>query len=87
MDASEIKIEIPTRVDQSILAYSSYKSSHTLKFLISVSPGGLVTFISKCYGGRVTDGHITTESGFLELITPGDVILADKVMYESTLES
>ena len=34
LDASEIKIQCPKRVDSAILCWSSYKSNHTLKFLI-----------------------------------------------------
>ena len=34
LDASEIKIECPGKVDRAVLCYSNYKSSHTLKFLI-----------------------------------------------------
>ena len=58
--------------------YSNYKSSFTMKFLIGIAPSGLITFLSKSYGGRVTDCHLTTESGFLNLLEPGDVVLADK---------
>ena len=54
IDASEIKIECPKRVDAAVLCYSNYKGGHTLKFLIGISPDGHITFLSKCYGGRVT---------------------------------
>lgn len=41
-------------------------------------PNGTVTFISQAYGGRTSDTHITLESGFLDRVGPGDVVLADK---------
>ena len=58
--------------------YSNYKSSHTVKFLIGIAPSGEIIFISKAYGGRVTDTYLTVNSGILELLEPGDVVLADK---------
>jgi len=46
--------------------------------MIAVSPTGSIVFISKAWGGRVSDKQITQECGFLDLIDPGDVILADR---------
>ncbi|KAH7961198.1 hypothetical protein HPB52_005395 [Rhipicephalus sanguineus] len=37
-----------------------------------------MTFVSEAYGGRTSDTHITIESGFLNRIEPGDVVVADK---------
>ena len=79
LDASEIKIQCPKKVDRAVLCYSSYKSSHTLKFLIGIAPNGQITFISKCYGGRVTDCQLTQESGIVLLLEKDDEIMADKV--------
>lgn len=58
--------------------YSSYKSSFTVKFLVGISPSGLITFVSKGYGGRSTDGFIVNDSKFIDLVEPGDEIMADK---------
>jgi hypothetical protein len=49
-----------------------------VKFLIGCAPSGEVTFISPTFGGRTRDTEITVQSGFLDLIEVGDVILADK---------
>ncbi len=78
IDASEIKIQTPSDVSASILTWSSYKHHHTLKFLVGISPGGMIIFVSKAYGGRVTDVHITTDSGILDLLEPNDQVMADK---------
>ena len=78
IDASEVKCEAPSSVESQVLMYSNYKSSFTMKFLIAIAPNGLITFLSKAYGGRVTDCHLTADSGFLDLLEPGDEILADK---------
>ena len=78
IDESEVKIEAPSSVSSQVLTYSNYKSAFTMKFLIAIAPNGLITFLSKANGGRVTDCHLTAESGFLNLLEPGDQILADK---------
>jgi hypothetical protein len=49
-----------------------------LLFFAGCAPSGFVTFLSKAYGGRVTDCHMTTDSGILSLLEPGDTVLADK---------
>ena len=77
MDASEFKIQVPTKVRQATLCYSHYKSGHTAKFLVVIAPCGLITFISKAFGGRITDSQLTNKSGFLKLVEPG--------MHENTL--
>ncbi len=61
-----------------IRLYSNHKSTFTVKFLVGVIPSCEVTFLSKCYGGRTTDGQIVTESGFVKLLEPGDKVFADK---------
>ena len=78
IDCSEIRCERPGTVRQRTLYYSNYKGGFTVKFLVGCSPSGEITFISPGYGGRCTDCEITTQSGFLDLIEQGDLILADK---------
>ena len=51
---------------------------NTVKFLIGISPQGSITFISKGWGGRVSDCYLTENSGILDKLLPGDVILADR---------
>ena len=36
-----------------------------------------MSFISKGWGGRVSDVHLTEHCGLLQNLLPGDVILAD----------
>ena len=45
---------------------------------MAIAPNGMITFVSKAWGGRTSDQKITRESGFLDLIDPKDVILADR---------
>jgi len=78
IDCTEIKVEQPSTVEQRVYLYSSYKSCFTVKTLVSVTPNGMILFLSKCYGGRTSDSFITNDSGFLEKLESGDEVLADK---------
>ena len=48
-----------------------------MKFLIGIAPQGVITFISKGWGGRVSDRYLTENFGILDHLLPGDQILAD----------
>ena len=73
IDCSEIFIERPSN-----LTWSNYKHNNTCKYLISISPAGAVMCLSEGWAGRFSDRQIALESGFLENITAGNCLLADK---------
>ena len=81
IDASETKIEKPTEVDRSIKCYSQYKSGYTLKYLVGIAPCGLICFVSKTYGGRITDGQLTAACGIIDKLEPGDMVMSDKGIF------
>lgn len=78
IDCTELKVEQPNTVEQRVYMYSRYKGSYTVKFLVAITPNGMISFVSKCYGGRSSDSFITNDSGFLALLESGDEVLADK---------
>jgi len=55
LDCAEVPIEKPACLKERILTYSHYKGRHTMKFCVGVSPAGLITFLSPCFGGRASD--------------------------------
>ena len=78
IDCSEVFIQRPSNLDARAKTWSNYKSHNTMKFLIGITPYGAVSFISKCWGGRVSDKEITEKSGFYDYIEVGDQVLADR---------
>ena len=78
IDCTEIFTERPYSYQARAKTYSNYKKHNTAKFLLGITPCGAICFLSKCWGGRATDKLITMDSGFLQFLEPGDVVLADR---------
>ena len=78
IDCFEIVIERPSNFMARAQTWSSYKHHKAVTFLLGITPQGAISLISKGWGGRVTDKHITEHCGFLNYILPGDVVLADR---------
>ena len=78
IDCSEIFIETPHNYSARAKTYSNYKKHNTIKFLIGITPFGTISFLSKCWGGRVSDKNLTQSSNFFNLVERGDTILADR---------
>ena len=78
IDCFEVFIQRPKSFDARAATYSNYKKHNTIKVLIGISPTGSISFISKACGGRASDEVITQKSGFLDKISYGDVIMADR---------
>lgn len=86
LDCTELRCDTPPTVEQRVLMFSSYKNTFTVKFLVVISPSGMITFISKGYGGKATDSYIVNDSGFLNLLEPGDEVMADKGFPEISVD-
>ena len=78
VDATEIFIEMPANPSAQQLTFSNYKNRNTLKALIGITPSGAISFISDLYGGNISDKKLTQLSGLLDLLEPGDAIMADR---------
>lgn len=55
IDCFEVFIECPSDLKARAKTWSNYKQHNTIKFLISITPQGSISFVSKAWGGHVTD--------------------------------
>ena len=69
IDCFEVFMERPSNLKARAQTWSNYKHYNTAKFLIRVAPQGVVTFISKGWGGRISDIHLTENRHFREPTT------------------
>ncbi|XP_058796140.1 uncharacterized protein LOC131667004 [Phymastichus coffea] len=78
IDCTEFRMQRPHDADDKIFSFSQYKHGYTAKILIGVTPGGYICLKSKVAGGRKSDSQLTIESGLIDYLEEGDVVLADK---------
>lgn len=78
LDCTEIFIQEPKNLSCQELTYSNNKGSDTCKIMIGVTPAGNISFLSKPYGGIVSDLNIFQQSDLTKLLEPGDAIMVDR---------
>jgi DDE superfamily endonuclease/Helix-turn-helix of DDE superfamily endonuclease len=79
LDCTECKIEMFKCLKCRIESYSNYKSSHTAKYLLGVTPCGTFSYVSRGYPGRASDKYIFNKENVAALLAPGvDAVMIDK---------
>lgn len=71
IDCFELFIEQQKILKARTSAYSQYKLHNTVKHLIGITPLGEIYFISRGWGGREADVHISGNSEFLRHLLEG----------------
>ena len=78
IDCTEIRTQQPSSLVLNSQSFSHYKGTNTFKCLLGIAPHGAITFISSLYTGCMSDVEIAKLSGLLDLLEPGDDVMADK---------
>ncbi|XP_046403526.1 uncharacterized protein LOC124169090 [Ischnura elegans] len=78
IDCFEVEIEKAGDSVHQALTWSDYKKCNTIKYLVSITPDGLINFISSGYGGRASDVEIVKKCNFLDKLRPGVCVMADR---------
>ena len=77
--ATEIRVEKPSLPQLQQVTFSNYKNTNNYyKVLVGISPSGIITFISKLYVGSISDKELMRNSEILDLLEPGDSVMADQ---------
>ena len=78
IDCTELFIETPSQPRSQSATFSTYKNHNTGKGLIGIAPRGYLTFVSELYAGNTSDKQLTNDCGILDLLEPGDEVMADR---------
>jgi len=77
VDCTELMLQKSSDLHDRKTTFSNYKHHDTVKFLVGMSPQLCVNFVSKAWGGRASDTHITTHSdALLSGLPAGSVVMA-----------
>lgn len=86
IDCTEVPASRPKCLKCAIPCYSFYKKRYTCKYIISVTPAGLVAHVSKGYWERASDKTFFEQGGIVDSLLPGiDSVMVDRVFLIDSL--
>ena len=79
IDGTEVFIQRPSNLEAQKPSFSDNKSHTTVKYLVAIDTfTGVFTFVSPGFPGNCSDRFTVKHSGLLDILQPGQRILADK---------
>jgi hypothetical protein len=78
LDCFDLKIGKPENPEIARQTYSPYRAMNSFKFLLGISPTGLISFVSEAFGGRASDDDICDLSDVWRIFEEGDSVYVDK---------
>ncbi|KAJ8278435.1 hypothetical protein GJAV_G00087590 [Gymnothorax javanicus] len=78
VDCVETVLQKAKSLDSRRELYGHYYTNNTAKYLVAVSPSGIIMFISDAYGGKCSDRYIIQNSGFLDCLCAGDEVMGGR---------
>ena len=78
LDTTHLYVEKSTDFETQAATWSNYKYHMTGAALIGISPNGFITFVGDVAPGRISDKDNTIQSGIIDLLEPGDSVMADR---------
>uniref|UniRef100_A0A1A8GIW8 THAP-type domain-containing protein n=1 Tax=Nothobranchius korthausae TaxID=1143690 RepID=A0A1A8GIW8_9TELE len=78
LDCFEIFTQSQSTLTPQAPSHSHHKLGTTMKYLVSVTPQGSISFVSKGCAGYVSNKDITDSCGVLDKLLPGDLVFAGR---------
>ena len=78
IDCTEFPTEMPSCLVCRNRLYSTYKSRHTAKLLLAVTPSGVIIVVGNLFGGRAGDKSMFAQSSILKKCLPGEALMVDR---------
>lgn len=78
IDCLEFPTERPLNITAESQTWSDTKHQNTIKCLVGITPYGSFSYVSQCWGGRITDRELVLVSGVLGHIHCGDLVITCK---------